>query len=81
MAIEDAVVVGEELLHKGLGPAALEAYARRRKPRIAHLEQMSRLHLMLIETEFGSGRTDMDRRDTGPLGWYQKLYGPLRAAA
>lgn len=80
MAIEDAKVLTEELCSRGLGPEALASYAARRRPRVAHVQRMTRLHLMLLESEMPKG-TGRERAADGPVAWYRKLYGPLAAAA
>jgi 2-polyprenyl-6-methoxyphenol hydroxylase-like FAD-dependent oxidoreductase len=80
MAIEDASVLAAELDRDGLTPTALAAYERRRRTRVAHVQRMSRLHLMLTQTGL-TGDAATDRRPAGPVGWYRKLYAPLREAA
>lgn len=80
MAIEDAKVLTEELRAHGPGPDALARYAERRGPRVTHVQRMTRLHLMLLESQMPKGAT-AERAGRGPVAWYRKLYGPLAAAA
>lgn len=80
MAIEDAQVLSEELRAHGLGPVALLRYAARRRPRVARVQRMTRLHLMLLESKMPQTKA-RERSQQGPVDWYRKLYGPLAAAA
>lgn len=80
MAVEDARVLVEELRARGPGPEALASYAARRRPRVAHVQRMSRLHLMLLESEMPAVARD-ERAERGPVAWYRTMYGPLAAAA
>jgi 2-polyprenyl-6-methoxyphenol hydroxylase-like FAD-dependent oxidoreductase len=81
MAVEDARVLTEELLAHGPGPEALARYAARRRPRVAHVLRMSRLHLMLLESEMPAGARQDGATARGPVAWYRQMYGPLAAAA
>jgi 2-polyprenyl-6-methoxyphenol hydroxylase-like FAD-dependent oxidoreductase len=81
MAIEDARVLSEELAARGPAQGALMAYARRRQPRIAYLQRLTRMHLMLLESEMPAGARRGRHGADGPVAWYRKLYGPLAAAA
>ena len=80
MAIEDAQVLTEELYAHGPGPVALRRYATRRRPRVASVQRMTRLHVMLLESEMPRGQRREGRTD-GPVAWYRKLYGTLATAA
>lgn len=80
MAIEDASVLAEEVRAHGPGPEALARYAERRRPRVAHLQRMSRVHLMLLESEMPKSAA-AERAARGPVAWYRTLYGPLARAA
>jgi 2-polyprenyl-6-methoxyphenol hydroxylase-like FAD-dependent oxidoreductase len=81
LAIEDAAVLSAELMRYGLTPDALAAFVKRRQRRIAHVDRMSRLHLMLTESEMQPQTSVEARPDIGPVEWYRLLYGPLREAA
>jgi len=81
MAIEDARVLTEELCKHGLVPAALAAYAERRRPRLDLLRRLTRLHLMLLEAEMPKGARAERTSEVGPVAWYRQLYGPLAMAA
>jgi 2-polyprenyl-6-methoxyphenol hydroxylase-like FAD-dependent oxidoreductase len=80
MAIEDARVLTEELCAHGLAPEALAAYAERRRHRVAHVRRLTRVHLMLLESEMPQGARRKRATEDGPVTWYRKLYGPLAAA-
>jgi len=80
MAIEDAKVFTEELCAHGPGPVALLRYAARRRPRVARVQRMARLHLMLLESKMPKAMV-RERAARGPAVWYRKLYGPLARAA
>jgi 2-polyprenyl-6-methoxyphenol hydroxylase-like FAD-dependent oxidoreductase len=81
MAIEDARVLSEELCARGPTPEALSAYALRRQPRVAYVQRLTRMHLMLLESEMPKGARRGRYGTDGPVAWYRKLYGPLAAAA
>ncbi len=80
MAIEDARVLTEELRAHGPTADGLASYEARRRPRIAHVQRMSRLHLMLLESEMPAATRD-ESAARGPVAWYRQMYGPLAAAA
>lgn len=81
LAIEDAAVLGQEVERRNLTPEALGEYERRRRPRVAHVIRMSRLHLMLIDAGVahptGSG-DGWSRRPQSAAAWLRNLYTPLR---
>jgi 2-heptyl-3-hydroxy-4(1H)-quinolone synthase len=84
LAIEDAAVLAQELDRHGLEPAALAAYERRRRPRVAHVIRMSRLHLMLIDSGLAqpSGEGDgWSGRQASAVAWLRNLFEPLRVPA
>ncbi|MGB7686734.1 MAG: FAD-dependent monooxygenase [Solirubrobacterales bacterium] len=81
MAIEDARVLTEELCEHGPEPAALVAYAERRRPRVDLLQRLTRMHLMLLESDMPKGIGSQRTREISPVTWYQQLYGPMAKAA
>jgi len=83
LAIEDAAVLGQEVERHGPTPEALQEYERRRRPRVAHVIRMSRLHLMLIDAGVAHPTSSGDgwsRRPQSAAAWLRNLYAPLREA-
>jgi 2-polyprenyl-6-methoxyphenol hydroxylase-like FAD-dependent oxidoreductase len=81
MAIEDAVVLAEEIARHGTRPPALVAFAARRRERVGYVARMSRVHLMLIGKPVPT--TDPRPAASGPgadTDWLRRLYAPLGGA-
>jgi 2-polyprenyl-6-methoxyphenol hydroxylase-like FAD-dependent oxidoreductase len=85
LAIEDAAVLAQELERHGLEPAALAACERRRRPRVAHVIRMSRLHLMLIDSGLAQPSSEdgdgWSGRQASAVAWLRNLFEPLRVPA
>lgn len=78
LAIEDGAVLADEVARHGPGPEALEAYQRRRRPRLDTFLRNARLHSLLLESVQDSSvaRTGT-AGDTDASAWYRRLYEPL----
>lgn len=78
LAVEDGAVLAEEVARYGPAPEALEAYHRRRRPRLDAFLRNARLHSLLLESVQGGpvARTGT-AGDTDASAWYRRLYGPL----
>jgi 2-polyprenyl-6-methoxyphenol hydroxylase-like FAD-dependent oxidoreductase len=85
MALEDALVLAEEVRTHGLGPEALRAYAVRRMPRVAHVKRLSELQLRILNSGLTARQPApfpaADERASSALRWMQTLYGALRRPA
>lgn len=78
MAIEDAVVLAEEIARHGTRPPALTAFAARRRERVGYVARMSRVHLMLIGKAVPTeGPRPAASEPGGDTDWLRRLYAPL----
>jgi 2-polyprenyl-6-methoxyphenol hydroxylase-like FAD-dependent oxidoreductase len=78
IAVEDAVVLAEEIARLGCEPAALAAYDLRRRGRVEGFGRGARLHVTLMDAmRQGGVRAERRAALTDPALWYRRLYGPL----
>jgi 2-polyprenyl-6-methoxyphenol hydroxylase-like FAD-dependent oxidoreductase len=83
LALEDAVVLGDEVARHGCTPAALTAFADRRRQRVASFQRAAGLHVTLMSQVHRAPRPDSRARSAAPLDaspWFRRLYAPLAAA-
>ncbi|HEX2051932.1 MAG TPA: amino acid adenylation domain-containing protein [Actinomycetota bacterium] len=79
LAIEDAAVLADEIGRHGANPAALAAFEKRRRPRVAAFARLARQHVALMEMVQAGVAQESPRRD-GAI-WFRRLYAPLMDAA
>jgi 2-polyprenyl-6-methoxyphenol hydroxylase-like FAD-dependent oxidoreductase len=77
MAIEDALVLGEELRRDGGIPSALAAFVERRRPRVDWVREQSQALGDLVRLP--ADIRDRALREHGMTTFYER-YGPLTAA-
>jgi FAD-dependent urate hydroxylase len=76
MAIEDALVLGEELRRDGDIPSALAAFVERRRPRVDWVREQSRALGDLVRLP--ADIRDRALREQGTAAFYER-YRPLTA--
>ena len=83
LAVEDAVVLGDEVARHGCTPAALAAFEQRRRHRVSSFQRAADRHVILMTQVHRAPRPrERDRADP-PLDsspWFRRLYAPLSAA-
>jgi 2-polyprenyl-6-methoxyphenol hydroxylase-like FAD-dependent oxidoreductase len=77
MAVEDALVLAEELRRTPVIPAALAAFVARRQPRVAWVREQSRALGELVQLP--AGVRDHALRERGVAAFHDR-YRPLTAA-
>lgn len=78
MAIEDAVVLAEEISRRGATAEALAAYERRRRPRVELFARRARLHSMLMNRGPAAAGGQTPSPGSGSsVRWFRRLYEPL----
>lgn len=86
LAVEDAVVLGEEISRHGCTPAALAAFEQRRQHRVGRFLRAADQHVALMEAVQRAPRAREQSAGGGsgaPVDasrWFQRLYAPLATA-